>query len=142
MYMFNSSRHNFIIIHKFSFQKEAPAPVVRVETPRQASLPMDGVILAYMWAEFENDYFDADMAAEIRDAAWVVVASRFELGNIVRVLPLSLSIVFPSIYFHISLSFCFSVSLFLYLFLSGSLSLSLIFLSLSFSARTHTHTKS
>jgi len=94
---------------------------------------MDGVILAYTWAEFENYYFDADMAAEIWEAALVVVASRFELGTIVRVLPLSL--VFPSLYFHISLSFCFSVSLFLSLFLS----LSLLYFSLSFSARTHTH---
>ena len=106
--------------------------------PRQASLPLDGVILAYTWAEFENYYFDADMAAEIRDAALVVVASRFELGTIVRVLPLSL--VFPSIYFHISLSFCFSVSLSVFLF---SLSLSLLYFSLPLSlhARTHTQTR-
>ena len=52
----------------------------------------DGI--AYSWAEFDN-YFDADMAAEIREAAQVVAppapaqtftSPRFELGSIVRVL--------------------------------------------------------
>jgi len=65
--MFNSSRHNFILIHKFSFQTEAPAPVVRVEISARDKLRCRW--MAYTWAEFENYYFDADMAADIWEAA-------------------------------------------------------------------------
>ena len=46
-------------------------------------------LLQYSWAEFESYYFDADMAAEIWEAAEVVAAlepisPRFEPGSIVR----------------------------------------------------------
>ena len=47
-------------------------------TPIETRLTADGV--AYSWAEFESYYFDADMAAEIWEAAEVVA------GSIVRVL--------------------------------------------------------
>lgn len=58
-------------------------------TPIETRLTADGV--AYSWAEFESYYFDADMAAEIWEAAEVVAAPepispRFEPGSIVRVL--------------------------------------------------------
>ena len=39
-------------------------------TPIETRLAADGV--AYSWAEFESYYFDADMAAEIWEAAEVV----------------------------------------------------------------------
>ena len=41
-------------------------------TPIETRLAADGV--AYSWAEFESYYFDADMAAEIWEAAEVVAA--------------------------------------------------------------------
>ena len=62
-------------------------------TPIERRLGDDGV--GYSWAEFESYYFDADMAAEIWEAAEIVAAPeptpiltspRFELGSIVRVL--------------------------------------------------------
>ena len=58
-------------------------------TPIETRLTADGV--AYSWAEFKSYYFDADMAAEIWEAAEVVAAPepispRFEPGSIVRVL--------------------------------------------------------
>ena len=57
-------------------------------TPIETRVAPDGV--GYTWAEFEN-YFDADMAAVIWEAAEVVAAPepispRFEPGSIVRVL--------------------------------------------------------
>ena len=58
-------------------------------TPIETCLTADGV--AFSWVEFESYYFDADMAAEIWEAAEVVAAPepispRFEPGSIVRVL--------------------------------------------------------
>ena len=62
-------------------------------TPIETRLADDGV--GYTWAEFENFYFDAKLAAEIWEAAQVVappeptpesISPRFELGSIVRVL--------------------------------------------------------
>ena len=62
-------------------------------TPIETRLTADGV--AYSWAEFESYYFDADMAAEIWEAAEVddapeptpiLTSPRFELGSVVRVL--------------------------------------------------------
>ena len=58
-------------------------------TPIETRLTADGV--AYSWAEFDSYYFDADMAAEIWEAAEVVAAPepispRFEPASIVRVL--------------------------------------------------------
>ena len=43
-------------------------------TPIETRLAADGV--AYSWAEFESYYFDADMAAEIWEAAEVVAVPR------------------------------------------------------------------
>ena len=75
---------------------DAAAPIVvkPVEqaasaTPIETRVAPDGV--GYTWAEFESYYFDADMAAEIWEAAEVVAAlepisPRFEPGSIVRVL--------------------------------------------------------
>ena len=62
-------------------------------TPIETRLADDGV--GYTWAEFENFYFDAKLAAEIWEAVQVVappeptpesISPRFELGSIVRVL--------------------------------------------------------
>ena len=66
-------------------EHEHPASSKPIET----RLAADGV--GYTWAEFESYYFDADMAAEIWEAAEVVAAPepispRFEPGSIVRVL--------------------------------------------------------
>ena len=73
---------------------DAPIVVKPVEhaasaTPIETRVAPDGV--GYTWAEFESYYFDADMAAEIWEAAEVVAAPepispRFEPGSIVRVL--------------------------------------------------------
>ena len=61
-------------------------------TPIETRVAPDGV--GYTWAEFEN-YFDADIAAVIREAAEVdaapeptpiLISPPFELGSIVRVL--------------------------------------------------------
>ena len=61
-------------------------------TPIETRVAPDGV--GYTWADFEN-YFDADMAAAIWEAAEVdaapeptpiLISPRFELGSIVRVL--------------------------------------------------------
>jgi hypothetical protein len=46
-------------------------------TPIETRLAADGV--AYSWAEFESYYFDADMAAEIWEAAEVVAAPEIDL---------------------------------------------------------------
>ena len=62
-------------------------------TPIETRLAADGA--AYSWAEFESYYFNADMAAEIWEAAEVdavpeptpiLTSPRFELGSIVRVI--------------------------------------------------------
>ena len=111
-------------------------------TPTETRVAPDG--FRYSWAEFGN-YFDADIAAAIWEAAEVdaapeptsiLTSPRFELGSIERVLPLSiiLSLSLSSFPLSISTYPSLSVSLFLSMF---------FFLSLyfSFSARTHTHTR-
>ena len=88
-----------LCVNSFYFP-DAAAPIVvkpvedaASSTPVETRLAADGV--AYTWAEFESYYFDADMAAEIWDAAQVnasldlvknLTTPRFELGSIVRVL--------------------------------------------------------
>ena len=76
----------------------APVDVVVVEqaaraTPIETRVAPNGV--GYTWAEFENYYFDADIAAAIWEAAAVdaapeptpiLTSPRFELGSFVRVL--------------------------------------------------------
>ena len=66
-----------VLAHSFSFIKTEDAPVFGAEqaatsTPIERRLGDDGV--GYSWAEFESYYFDADMAAEIWEAAEVVAA--------------------------------------------------------------------
>ncbi len=88
----------YVNINSF-YLPDADAPIVvkPVEdaasaTPIETRVAPDGV--GYTWAEFEN-YFDADIAAAIWEAAEVdaapeptpiLTSTRFELGSIVRVL--------------------------------------------------------
>ena len=62
-----TSLSEVILSFIFFFQTEAPSSVVRVEISARDKLRCRWI--AYTWAEFENYYFDADMAADIWEAA-------------------------------------------------------------------------
>ena len=111
-------------------------------TPTETRVAPDG--FRYSWAEFEN-YFDADIAAAIWEAAEVdaapeptsiLTSPRFELGSIERVLPLSIILSLS----RLSLSLFPHIPLFLFLCFSLCFFFSL-FISLSLHAHTHTHTR-
>ena len=91
--LFITSRNSICIAFYFHSFHSSAVPVEHAASSSiERRVAPDGI--AYSWAEFDN-YFDADMAAEIWEAAQVVappepaqilITPRFELGSIVRVL--------------------------------------------------------
>ena len=91
--LFITSRNSICIAFYFHSFHSSAVPVEHAASSSiERRVAPDGI--AYSWAEFDN-YFDADMAAEIWEAAQVVAppepaptltSPRFEPGSIVRVL--------------------------------------------------------